>query len=784
MSVRVAPIVNISERDLSYLPQAVQDSPYMYVGLFEKGQAFIPKLHDIYGNYVNEFGTPSVDYKIGYAVQGRMVNGGNVAVVRILGQNGYIPTTGYALTAGTDILGYVRTDMPISVASGGTITAFNMAVNSGTTANFTGLSLIETSTSTYIKNILSYVPNMRSASANTVNTKASVVLANAAVSGSIYVEKLFNYKIGSLSASATVGLVTLTALNSYVDSYSNSTTTKIVSKPITGEVFDLFDVATFPDGNSSIYYKVAFDNIDTASGKFNMSVLDSDDNVLESFSGLTMDETSDRYVGKAIGNTYSTVNSDGTTTENGDFSSKSKYIYLTNINTTLPTTLVVVPGGFKGYIGNVSGSLLEPPLPLKRNQLKTSGALDSKIYFGVDFDYLSVYDFLSKKPVTMTNGTQAQYKGFLVSDGVENTSLSSLYRGVNSGSYGTATYDSTAYDASASSSYVNLNNFICAVYGGFDGFDEEVSTEAKLKFNKQYTGGAFVTTTTVINTIGYGDIKLAADAISYPEFVDYKLLFTPSIYQTEAVDYFLSVVENRADALYIPDLYSATAAIDTAIATTEDYDTSYAGVFYPGIKFKDTTLNKEFWLDPSIVASKVFANNDRVAHPWFVSAGYTRGKVSSGIRAYKKLTQTQRDDLYKARINPIATFSSQGEQEIIVWGNRTLQVADSALSDINIRRMLIEARKFVSSVSYKLLFEPLDQDLFDAFKNATEPYFQQVKTFKGLYDFKVVMNYTTTTPDDIDRNELNGYILLKPTKFSEQINIAFVLTRTGATFAE
>jgi len=793
MAVRVSPISNIQERDLSYLPQAITEIPYMYVGLFEKGKAFVPQYFNLYENYVVEHGVPTSDHKIGYAVKGRMDNGGNVATVRILGQYGYVPKTGYAITGDGKILGVIRGDETLSISAGSVVSALHLGVSSGvssTSAYFRSLSLLPSQTINYLKNIISSVAHRPTTQANNYTLK----LANN--NASIYVERLFQWHIDTLASSASVGIVALTALNSYMSSYSNSYTPTIVSQPVNGQVFDLFKINTVSDGKSSVKLKVGFDNINDKNGTFSMFVRDWNDTdknptFLETWNNLSLNPESERYIGEVLGNSIITVAGDGTVSEIGDFPNKSKYIYLTELNDVLPEGITAVPGGFAGYrgYGDSTLSLYEPTLPLKRNQYDTSGQVLPSVFPGVDFTKANVYDFLPKRPINMVQGSLSTYKGFLLYDGLESSSLSAQFLGMNPGAYGSSNYNSSTYVASTTGAYISASNnivasnkFIVAVMGGFDGLNEEKEISERLDFANKVSGSTTVPTANALESMGYLDFKLAIDAIESPDFVDYKLLFTPSITNRQSIQYAFSMIEARADAFYVPDMVSATADDTALISEAELYDTSYGAVYYPGIKQRDTSSGKYQWYNSSIILSEVMAYNDSVAYPWYAAAGYKRGVVKNAYMAYKTLNKTQRDNLYSNRINAIATFKSQGQNVIVVWGNRTLQKKSSALSDVNIRRMIIEARKFVSSVANRLLFEPNDIELMDQFKRTTTPYFENVKALRGLQDFRVVMDSSTTSPDDRDNNRLNGSIILKPTKSTEEINIGFIITKQSANF--
>jgi phage tail sheath protein FI len=171
------------------------------------------------------------------------------------------------------------------------------------------------------------------------------------------------------------------------------------------------------------------------------------------------------------------------------------------------------------------------------------------------------------------------------------------------------------------------------------------------------------------------------------------------------------------------------------------------------------------------------ALTDNIAFPWFAAAGYTRGIVNS-VKARKKLTQEDRDVLYVGRINPIATFADVGT---VIWGNKTLQVRESALDRINVRRLLLQARKLISAVSVRLLFDQNDEQVRQDFLNAVNPILDSIRRDRGLYDFRVTVSSDT---EDLDKNQLVGKIYIKPTRSLEFIDITFYITPTGASFED
>ena len=239
---------------------------------------------------------------------------------------------------------------------------------------------------------------------------------------------------------------------------------------------------------------------------------------------------------------------------------------------------------------------------------------------------------------------------------------------------------------------------------------------------------------------------------------------------------------DRADSLYVmttpdTDVDGVTLIPDEAVNLLEDsgIDSNYSATYWPWIQMNDTENNRYVWLPPTIEVMRNIALTDNVAFPWFAAAGLNRG-TTNAIKARVKLKLDDRDDLYEGRINPMATFSDVG---VVIFGNKTLQVKESALNRINVRRLLLQARKLISAVSIRLLFEQNDEVVRNQFLSLVNPILDNIRKERGLTDFRVVLD---DTPESIDRNELNGRIFIKPTRSLEFISIEFNITNTGASF--
>ena len=267
---------------------------------------------------------------------------------------------------------------------------------------------------------------------------------------------------------------------------------------------------------------------------------------------------------------------------------------------------------------------------------------------------------------------------------------------------------------------------------------------------------------------------------------DFNLLTLPGLVDnnsgaSQLISQAQQMVEGRGDAFLVVDPYAYGGTISTVVSTADSRNSNYVAMYWPWVLMPDRDLGKNVWVPASVVVPGVYAFNDRVAAPWFAPAGLNRGGIETAVRTERKLNQGNRDTLYDANVNPIASFPNQG---VVVYGQKTMQKKASALDRVNVRRLLIAAKKFVASTSKYLLFEQNTAATRNRFLSIVNPYFDNVQQRQGLYAFKVVMDEKLNTPEVIDRNELRGAIYLQPAKAAEFIIIDFNILPTGAAFPE
>ena len=295
--------------------------------------------------------------------------------------------------------------------------------------------------------------------------------------------------------------------------------------------------------------------------------------------------------------------------------------------------------------------------------------------------------------------------------------------------------------------------------------------------------GSEITSTNIqgLTTTDYTD---AIAILKNKEEFKFKTLITPGLNQVNhstTIDTIISNTTFRGDNLFVVDTVAYGAALADVKTEAEELDTNYAATYWPWAQVRSTELGRNVWCPASVVIPGVFAKNDSIAAPWFAPAGLTRGGITNVTKVEKKLSKTQRDDLYTSKINPLATFPGQG---IVVFGQKTLQQANSALDRVNVRRLLLDVKDTIGGFSRKLVFEQNTQQTRDRFVRQATPYLESLVQRQGLYAFQIKADGQLNTPDIVDENKLVGQVFLQPTKTAEFVVLDFVLTPTGASFTD
>ena len=209
--------------------------------------------------------------------------------------------------------------------------------------------------------------------------------------------------------------------------------------------------------------------------------------------------------------------------------------------------------------------------------------------------------------------------------------------------------------------------------------------------------------------------------------------------------------------------------------------TSYA-VFDTGYKKQYDKYNDVFrWVPLNADVAGACAATDAVEDPWWSPGGLTRGQIRSSIELAFNPSQTERDQLYRANINPVVTFPGEGT---VLWGDKTALTRQSAFNRINVRRLFISIEEACAAAARSVLFEFNDEFTRDSFKSMVDPYLRDVQARRGITDFLVVCDTSNNTPQVIDSNEFRADVYVKPARSINFITLTFIATRTGVAFDE
>ena len=315
-----------------------------------------------------------------------------------------------------------------------------------------------------------------------------------------------------------------------------------------------------------------------------------------------------------------------------------------------------------------------------------------------------------------------------------------------------------------------------AANGSFDLAAGSLFYGAGAKF---YDSASGTTNIQGINATDYDDM---IDLMSNQDDYRFNVISVPGLTIADnatQIAALVNAIQSRGDAIAVVDTRPYGDTVSEAITSATAINSSYTATYWPWLQTIDPGIGQLVWIPASAMIPAVYAFNDSVSEPWFAPAGINRGGLDTVVRAERKLSQTNRNDLYVGNVNPIATFPGTG---VVVYGQKTLQKRASALDRVNVRRLLIALKSYISQVANNLVFEQNTIATRNQFLSQVNPYLESVQQRQGLYAFRVIMDDSNNTPDVIDRNQMIGQIYLQPTKTAEFIYLDFNILPTGATF--
>ena len=814
----VSPGVFTRERDLSFLPVGVGEIGAAIIGPTRKGPAFVPTVVTSFADFEEIFGTYTTDYYTPYAVREYLRSAGSVTIVKVGYLGGYIASSVNLVVAGnggnpnlvaatfapTALNGSGVGSVSASLAGDVDAASFTLSLaGANATASVSGLAIgAGAGTGTLFSDVIGADANQSVIGSTAApqyvykDFKSSIsaslatdaITAASAVSIEVQSNGLDFQSGGGDSVNATTYEIT----NSGNKDSAAARTPYIQSQKVGGSATNLFRIYMRVDGTQSNGYYVVVSDVKPPStgnsspdfAEFSLALHSSNGALVEGpINKLNLDPASANYLPKVIGDQFQTVTTAGEVVLHGDFPNLSKHMRVGDYDEKVfKGTKSLQPMGFAKVFDPVVATATVPTASFNTSQVTTQSPLvyNPNVPYGIKLSetYFNENEldtnlqYLSPIPAAADNGGNADFS-------LENMKGFGLTTSEPITTYGTS-FVTEEHNLTVSASSVQLK-FAVPMQHGFDGGLPARSINTAGDITATNVMGFDCSSATASGSIAY---KRAIDVVSNPDEIDINMLVTPGIIHSlhpSVTNHAMDKVESRADCFYILDTAQWNDNVSTAVNNVATIDTNYAATYYPWVKIDDPSTGIGVWVPPSVVIPGVIAFTDRVAHEWFAPAGLNRGGLSSVRVAKRKLTHTDRDRLYEARVNPIATFPNQG---VVVFGQKTLQAKPSALDRINVRRLLIRLKKFIASSSRFLVFEQNDSSTRSRFLNIVNPFLESVQANSGLSAFKVVMDDSNNTPDVIDRNQMVGQIFIQPTRTAEFIVLDFSVLPTGAAFPE
>jgi hypothetical protein len=362
--------------------------------------------------------------------------------------------------------------------------------------------------------------------------------------------------------------------------------------------------------------------------------------------------------------------------------------------------------------------------------------------------------------------------------------------------------------------FTDYAKFTNIFYGGFDGVNILDTDMSRLndKASSSDTGGKATADGPAVGTpldngldstsvVGSGkdnnivsSYRAAAEIMLDPMTTRINILAIPGIRDSFVSDFTIDLVKDYGQSIYLLDMASydddknrlydgddPAPNIEETIAKFESraLDSNYSATYFPDVSILDDRSGNPVEVPTSVVALAALGFNDAISYPWFAPAGFNRGALSNVVNTKARLSAGDRDSLYDAKINPIATFPNAG---YVIFGQKTLQQARTSLDRVNVRRMLLEVKRVVSGIANSILFEQNTPSTRNRFISLATPQLALIQSQQGIDEFRIVMDESNNTQADIEENKLNGRIVVVPTRAVEFISMDFIVTNAGVEF--
>lgn len=812
-----SPGSEIIVKDLSFISSSPAPGSALFIGTTTSGKAFVPITVTSYGDYIRKFGgaNPKKTF-MNYVVQNYLKYSNQCTVIRVMSNAGW-QTNMLVLSVneGTsqNVLsyglvpsvqgeknyndGYTQLSFEITPDLSSTNPEYSTVIDNHDISNDIRIRIVFANPANSLTREYTYRVNLRPSSANFIGR---VFTKNPYAFEPVFLYLDFSSYIAELENAVAPNPKVLTinsethpfrfneasnALGEQSKNFSAATTPWILSQPFSSTYYRLFRFHTLAEGSEeNKKIKVSITSIKRGEGNnpfgsFNVLVRDYNDsdlrpNILEAFMNCNLNPDSPNYILRLIGDRYSKFDLSLNRTVNyGEFDNKSAFIRV-ELAEDVPFPNTAIPYGFSGFAypfngtnnvyADANSTNYSIPSPKLRNSIIVDEEPDLRLYYGFNSLDKNSENYLSMLPGSESNTVPLRFTPAF--------NLMNL----------PATEFSESEHNSNSSVAVAKKKFTVPFQGGFEGIGEtvirETGSEKTLSEKYLQAKNLFGMDCSGNNTDGTLAYKTALSLVSNRDMYRFKMLYLPgiisSVHTKIATLAYQLYDERKQDFFLIMDSCKSTDTPRQAIDSAQGLDYSYSSTYYPFYKIFDIENNKAVWVPPGTLVPRAFAFNDMIGYEWNAPAGTRRGLLEEIIELKYYPNEDERRLLYENNINSIAFFSDYG---FMLWGQKTLQRKPSSLDRINVARLIINLREYVDLVAKTIVFEANTDRLRNEFKNKLSPYFEEVRLNSGLYDYRIIMKPVSSDP--IDKNALEGLIVIQPTEAAEFIKIEFVVFPTG-----
>jgi len=627
----VSPGVFTRENDLSFLAQGVGEIGAAFIGPFKQGTAFVPTVVRTQSEFEDKFGTPDGTYYTEYAVQNYLREAGSATIVRVAGVDGYsqVAPIGIAVTGSAGLK---------------LISTLHSTHNGDEEVGFSGFSIADGSATGSFVVSGSGIGEISSSLDSTDNNDVTDVFgSNPRGSKDAYAYSYFKNAYDGITSKNVVQAVVLPTQNFTYDA-STAVTPYVKSQLISGERYDLFKFYTLGHGNGeNKRFKISISGVKAAGedggtdySVFSVTVRSYNDTdkrkvVLESFNNVNLDPGSANYIARVIGDRWSTIDSNGKITENGDWINNSKYIRV-KVGEQGSYPVSAAPFGHGAYSNPIKATdeTIVPSAVLQTGSIaNTTG--NPQFYAGFDFESIGIKDdnanYMKPLPESVGVGSNVVF-GF---DG----NVSGV--GLSLEMTGSSTVD------------MIKRQFSLGFQGGFDGMSPNREIALGSSISTGNSQGFDLTDSTKFGSKAYAK---AVNAVSNADEYDINMVVTPGIVRRlhpAVITDVLDMVEARQDCFYIADLTGVSDTISQVTTQANAIDSNYIGSYYPWVKTVDSNTNKLISVPPSVLLPAVYAANDAIAAEWFAPAGLNRGGIIGAVSVLNRLTHSERDTYMKTK---------------------------------------------------------------------------------------------------------------------------------------